>query len=186
MPGFMADLRGKDGFAPRALEFCILTATRTGEVLQAQWSQIDMEDRVWVIPAVAMKAGREHRVPLCDRAIEILEDLKAIRLNDYVVPGRGKSSISNMAMASVLKRMGRSDITVHGFRSSFRDFASEATNAPHEVAEMALAHTIANKAEAAYRRGDLFEKRRDLMNAWAAWCAPKTGNVLTFSESRVA
>lgn len=186
MQAFMADLRAKDGFAAKALEFCILTATRTGEVLQATWSQIDMQDGIWTIPATAMKAGREHRVPLCERALELLQEMQEAKLNAYVFPGRGRHPMSNMAMAAVLKRMGRTDITVHGFRSTFRDFASEATNTPHEVSEMALAHTIANKAEAAYRRGDLFEKRRQLMKAWQAWCAPKTGNVVAFAGSHAS
>ena len=178
MAAFMAELRAREGFAAKALEFCILTATRTGEVLQARWEQFDLKEGVWTIPATAMKAGREHRVPLCERALEVLADMKKAKLNEHVFPGRGAQPMSNMAMAGVLKRMGRADITVHGFRSTFRDFASEATNAPHEVAEMALAHTIANKAEAAYRRGDLFAKRRELMASWSGYCQPKPSNVV--------
>lgn len=184
MAPFIADLRAKDGFAAKALEFCILTATRTGEVLQATWAQINLQEGVWIIPATAMKAGREHRVPLCERALELLEEMEKAKIAEavgYVFPGSGRRPLSNMAMSSVLKRMNRAKITVHGFRSTFRDFASEATSAPHEVAEMALAHTIANKAEAAYRRGDLFDKRRELMKSWAAWCETKQENVIRLS-----
>ncbi len=167
---FMKELRSRGGFAAKALQFCILTAARTGEVLQAQWTQIDLHKKVWTVPAGAMKSGREHRVPLSDPAVAILKEMSAARLNDFVFPGHGPKPISSAAMSAVLKRLGRTDITVHGFRSSFRDFAAEETSAVHEVAEMALAHVIPNKAEAAYRRGDLFEKRRTLMTDWANWC----------------
>jgi integrase len=168
---FMATLRTKEGLAARALEVCILTATRSGETLQAKWSEFDLEKAIWTIPAIRMKAGYEHRVPLTSRALEILKDLQPLNHNEHVFPGnaRGKP-LSSMAMNMQLRRMNTGKVTVHGFRSSFRDWASEQTSTPHEVCEMALAHTIGNKAEAAYRRGDLFDKRRKLMGAWAAFC----------------
>jgi len=170
IPDFMANLRTRSAVAARALEFAILTASRSGEVLGATWKEIDLDKKVWVIPAARMKAGREHRVPLSARAMEIAE----AQFDDgkgYVFAGpKPGKPLSSMAMAMLLRRM-KSDITVHGFRSSFRDWASETTGFSHEVCEMALAHTIANKAEAAYRRGDLFDKRRKLMEAWAGYCA---------------
>jgi len=169
IPDFMANLRTRSAVAARALEFAILTASRSGEVLGATWDEIDLNKRVWVIPAMRMKAGREHRVPLSARAMEIVEE----RFDDgkgYVFAGpKAGKPLSSMAMAMLLRRM-KSDITVHGFRSTFRDWAAEATGFSHEVSEMALAHTIANKAEAAYRRGDLFDKRRKLMGAWSEYC----------------
>lgn len=171
IPGFMSDLRSRAATAARALEFTILAAARSGEVLGARWGEIDLSKNVWTIPAERMKVGREHRVPLSARAQEIL---KAIQVEDpgaYVFPGpKPKKPLSGMAMSMLLRRM-KSEVTVHGFRSTFRDWASETTSFSHEVCEMALAHTIANKAEAAYRRGDLFEKRRGLMEAWAHYCA---------------
>lgn len=171
LPLSMADLRDRDAIAARALEFLILTAARSGEVLGAKLEEIDLEKRVWIIPAERMKAGREHRVPLSPRAIEIVETMQALGRGPYLFPGpKPEASLSSMAMAMLLRRM-KSDVTVHGFRSTFRDWASETTGFSHEVCEMALAHTIANKAEAAYRRGDMFEKRRKLMEAWASYCA---------------
>jgi integrase len=179
LPNFMADLRSRDAVAARALEFLILTAARSGEVHGAQADEIDLEKKVWIIPAARMKAGREHRVPLSPRAVEIVEAMQALGRPPYLFPGpKPKAPLSSMAMAMLLRRM-KSDVTVHGFRSTFRDWASETTGFPHEVCEMALAHTIANKAEAAYRRGDLFDKRRKLMEAWAGYCASaKTANVV--------
>ena len=172
---FMADLRGRSAVAARALEFAILTAARSGEVLGAQWDEIDREKKVWTIPAVRMKAGREHRVPLSPRAMEIVDAMAKLGTEGHLFPGPepGKP-LSSMAMAMLLRRM-KADITVHGFRSTFRDWASETTGFPHEVCESALAHVIGNKAEAAYRRGDLFDKRRKLMEAWAGYCARKAG-----------
>jgi integrase len=171
LPAFMADLRSRDAVAARALEFLILTAARSGEVLGGRADEIDLEKKVWIIPAARMKAGREHRVPLSPRAVEIVEAMQALGNPPYLFPGsKPEAPLSSMAMAMLLRRM-KSDVTVHGFRSTFRDWASETTGFPHEVCEMALAHTIANKAEAAYRRGDLFEKRRKLMEAWAGYCA---------------
>src|SRR5215467_3730571 len=168
---FVALLRAEDGIAARALEFLILTAARTGEVIGAQWDEIDLQIRVWVVPEARMKAGREHRVPLSSAALTILERMNAIREGDFVFPGGKKGKpLSNMAMLAVLKRMGRRDLSAHGFRSTFRDWAAERTNFPRGVVEMALAHTIESKVEAAYRRGDLFRKRRQLMDAWARFC----------------
>ena len=186
-PTFIRKLRAiENSLAAKALEFCILTATRTNETLGIVWSEVDLAKRVWVIPAKRMKAGYEHRIPLPERAVEILKAMEKMRTahNPYIFPGRalGKS-LSHVAMAHVLKRMGRNSITVHGFRSTFRDWASEQTSFPHEVCEMALAHVIGNKAEAAYRRGDLFEKRRLLMDAWQAFSDLKsTAKVLPLNR----
>ena len=177
LPAFMSELRAiEKSVASKALEFCILTATRTSETLGIVWSEVDLVKGVWVIPAQRMKAGHEHRVPLSPRAVEILKAMEVGRTahTPTVFPGQAKGKgLTNMAMAGVLKRMGRDAITVHGFRSTFRDWASEQTSFPHEVCEMALAHVIGNKAEAAYRRGDLFEKRRLLMDAWQAFAGSK-------------
>jgi integrase len=169
---FLVELRKLETVAARALEFAILTAARTGEVLGARWDEINMADRLWTIPAARMKAGKEHRVPLSDAALAILEKMAEQRSGDYVFPGgvAGRPR-SNVAMFKVLRRMKRDDLTVHGFRSTFRDWAAERTGFPQEVAEMALAHAVADKVEAAYRRGDLFEKRRQLADAWARFCA---------------
>ena len=183
VPAFMADLRGREATAARALEFVILTAARSGEVLGATWAEMDMDAAVWTVPAARMKAGREHRVPLSASAVELLEGLNAARdaetakPSDPVFAGAKGKPLSSMAMAMLLRRMG-SAVTAHGFRSAFRDSASETTGFPHEVCEMALAHTIGNKAEAAYRRGDLFNKRRELMDAWANYCGEDYGNVV--------
>lgn len=175
---FIVDLRTQEGFAKQALELLILTASRTSEVLNATWGEVDLELAVWTIPGARMKAGREHRVPLSEHACEILRNQLAIRQGtqraaqlDYVFPGRKASQpLSNMALLQLLKRMGRPDLTVHGFRSTFRDWAGECTNHPREIAEAALAHTVKDKTEAAYARGDLFEKRRVLMSDWATFC----------------
>jgi integrase len=173
MANFMARLRAQDGIAAKALEFTILTAARTGEVRQATWAQLDLPNGVWTVPAAAMKANREHRVPLSTRALEILKALEAKRTSEFVFPSYDKGPLSTNAMLALLERMGHADITVHGFRSSFRDYAGEVSNAPHEVCEAALAHTVRNAAEAAYRRGDMIAKRRALMDSWAKWCEPK-------------
>ena len=170
--GFMQRLRERDGTTARALEFLILSAARTGEVIGAEWKEFDLAAKIWIIPAQRMKARQEHRVPLSPRAVEIIEEMQTKKRDRFVFPGvDGKVPLSNMAMAELLKRMGDDEITVHGFRSTFRDWASETTAFPHEICEMALAHKIANKAEAAYRRGDVIEKRRKLMAAWAGYCA---------------
>ncbi|HEX3472880.1 MAG TPA: integrase arm-type DNA-binding domain-containing protein [Silvibacterium sp.] len=169
---FMEALRGQHGIAARALEFLILTAARTGEIVGGRWDEVDLEEKIWTVPGERMKAGREHRVPLSAAALAILKRMKETRESDFVFPGGKKGMpLSNMAMLAVLKRMGRDDLTAHGFRSTFRDWAAECTDFRSEVVEMALAHTIENKVEAAYRRGDLFQKRRQLMEAWARFCA---------------
>jgi integrase len=166
---FMVTLVERDGVAARALEFLILTGARTNEVVGARWSEIDMDHSVWTVPATRMKAQRQHRVPLSERAVEILNELP--READCVfVGGTAGAPMSNMAMAMLLKRMDRDDITVHGFRSTFRDWAAERTSYPNHVVEMALAHTIGDKVEAAYRRGDLLAQRVRLMNEWASYC----------------
>jgi len=184
LPEFMAQLRACQSVAARALEYAILTAARTGEVLCAHWGEIDLAKAIWTIPAHRMKAGKEHRVPLSGRAVAILTALEETRTNDFVFPGSATGKpLSAPAMARQLRRMDTCNITVHGFRSTFRDWASEMTAVPHEVCEQALAHAIGNKTEAAYRRGDLFEKRRKLMDAWAIYCDHEFGeNVLTFAR----
>jgi integrase len=168
---FAVDLRSQSGVAAMALEFAILTAARTGEVIGATRNEFDLDKLTWIIPAARMKAKKEHRVPLSPRAAAIIKDLLDKHGDTFVFPGmKEKTPLSNMAMLALLKRMDRSDLTTHGFRSTFRDWAAEATAYPGEVVEMALAHTIGNKVEEAYRRGDLFEKRRRLMDDWAAHC----------------
>ena len=166
---FMTELRGRDGVAALALEFAILTAARTNEVLGAKWDEFD--GQIWTIPASRMKAGREHRVPLSDAAMAIIERMKAARANDYIFPGDRRDMLSNMALLMTLRRMGRGDLTTHGFRATFRTWAAECTQFPREVVEAALAHVTGNKVEAAYQRGDLFDKRQRLMDAWAEYCA---------------
>ena len=161
---FMAKLRQHVGIGARALEFAILTAARSGEVRGASWSEIDLADATWTIPADRMKAKREHRVALNNEAVKLLESLP--RSGDLIFPNNKGIKLSDMTLTAVLRRMERSDITAHGFRSTFRDWCSERTNYPRDVAEMALAHTIGDKVEAAYRRGDLFEKRRLMMRDW--------------------
>ena len=173
MADFMTALRAKEGVAPRALEFAILTAARTNEVLGATWSEIDLEKAIWIIPADRMKARRDHRVPLSDAALALLRSLPNDTEGDYVFvsPMAKGKPMSNMAMLKTLKLMKRNDLTVHGFRSTFRDWAAELTAYPDAVVEMALAHAIGSAVEAAYRRGDLFEKRARLMAEWAGFCA---------------
>ncbi|UNK78336.1 integrase arm-type DNA-binding domain-containing protein [Sphingopyxis granuli] len=169
IPVFLTQLRERDAMAALALEFVILTAARTNEALGATWGEVDLEKAIWTIPAARMKAGKEHRVPLSPRAIEILEAVKPLQKAN-LFPTDKRGSLSTMAMTMLLRRM-KQDCTVHGFRSSFRDWSAECTGYAHEVCEMALAHVIGNKSEAAYRRGDLFEKRRRLMADWAIYCA---------------
>lgn len=166
---FMSKLAGMEGISARALEFAILTAARSGEVRGATWQEIDLDARSWTVPAERMKAKKEHRVPLSDAAVALLRAMP--RLDDLVFPGaRTGKPLSDMSLTAVLRRMGRGDLTAHGFRSSFRDWAAEQTAYPADVVEMALAHTIKNAVEAAYRRGDLFEKRARLMADWAKYC----------------
>ena len=174
MPDFWTSLKKQPGTAAEALQFTILTAARTGEALGATWEEIDLENAVWTVPVERMKAGEEHRVPLAPEAVKLLRKLKKQRTNGYVFLGAKKDSpLSNMSMLMVLRRMKREDIKVHGFRSTFRDWAAEKTDTPREVAEQALAHTLSDKVEAAYRRSDLFEKRKALMEEWAAYCGKK-------------
>jgi integrase len=174
---FMAMLRAEAGVAARALEFTILTAARSGETLGATWGEIDMAAKVWKVPAERMKGHREHRVPLSDAALAVLATMKPLRdaaAGDYVFPGGKRARpLSNMAMTATLRRMKRGDITAHGFRSTFRDWCSDATDTPREIAEAALAHAVGDKVEAAYRRSDALAKRAALMAQWAAFCAPK-------------
>lgn len=169
---FMQLVRAQTGIGARALEFTVLTAVRSGEALRASWPEIDFDAAVWTIPDERMKAGREHRVPLSAACIELLRKLEQAKLSEWVFPGRlvGRPLETNACFA-VLRRMGRGDITVHGFRSTFRDWCAERTHYPNEVAEMALAHTLSNKVEAAHRRGDLIDKRRRMMEDRAAFCA---------------
>jgi integrase len=172
VPGFIERLPSVPGISARCLEFAILTAARTGEAIGAKWGEIDFERRLWIVPAHRMKAQREHRIPLSDRALAILSEMAAARVGDFIFPGdRPRKPLSNMALSMVLRRMGIKDATTHGFRSAFRDWSAERTSFPHELAEMALAHAIESKTEKAYRRGDLLEKRRQLMTAWARFCA---------------
>lgn len=197
VPAFIDELRARPAVAARALEFTILTACQTSEVLGATWAEIDLGKKLWTIPESRMKAAKEHRVPLSPRCLEIVQTMRKEvmkraakeegRLEGYVFPGpKPKEPLSTMTMAMLLRRM-KTEITVHGFRSSFRDWASETTGFSHEVCEMALAHVIANKAEAAYRRGDLFEKRRKLMDAWAGYCAaPKETKVVPLRKQALS
>ena len=169
MAGFMAELRAETGVAARALELVILTAARSGEAIEARWSEIDLDARIWTVPAERMKAGRSHRVPLSDAAMAVVKGM-ALRRTDagFLFPGaKANRPLSNMAMTATLRRMKHGDITVHGFRSSFRDWCSEATDCSRDVAEAALAHALPNNVEAAYRRGDLLAKRATLMEEWA-------------------
>ena len=175
LPGFLPNLRQQEGIAARALEFLILTAARTGEVIGARWAEIDLLDKTWTVPAARMKAHREHRVPLSPRALAILNDMQVARATKdsdaFVFPGRRVGTpLSNMAFLMLLRRMGRADLTAHGFRATFKTWASERTSFQSEVAEASLAHIIGDKVEQAYRRGDLFDKRRRLLQQWAAYC----------------
>ena len=198
---FITDLQSRDAMAALALEFTILTAARSGETIGATWNEVDLQKAIWTIPAERMKAGQEHRVPLSSRAIEVLQITKAVG-SDHLFTGSKGGELSNMAMAMLLRRMHEAKIktghkgyidprqnriaTVHGFRSGFRDWAAESTGFAHEVCEMALAHVIANQSEAAYRRGDLFDKRRKLVAAWAVYCATpvvKNDNVTPIRDS---
>lgn len=185
---FMRDLRQREGIAARALEVLILTATRSGELRGMTWAEVNLDEAVWIVPAARMKAKREHRVPLSVRVIEVLRGLPVVA-GGLVFPGmREGSPLSDMTLTAVLRRMGRGDLTAHGFRSTFRDWAAERTNYPRDVAEMALAHTIGDKVEAAYRRGDLFDKRTRMMEDWARFCdtVQVAGEVLPIRAKAVA
>lgn len=187
--GFMVELREREGSAARAVEFAILTAARSGEVRGAKWSEVDLDAAVWTVPAERMKAGREHRVPLSTAAVDLLKGMPD--LGEHVFPGqRGNAPLSDMSLTAVLRRMDRKDITVHGFRSTFRDWCAESVgnSFPREVCEHALAHSLPDKVEAAYRRGDLIEKRKVLMQVWADYCAKpaKSASVVAFREAQQA
>lgn len=177
---FMTRLRSSNGIGARALEFAILTASRSGEVRGARWSEIELDDQIWIIPAVRMKAGREHRVPLSKPAITLLTSLPRFGDNDLIFQSARGGQLSDMTLSGVLRRMNVPAVP-HGFRSTFRDWASESTNYSNEIQEMALAHAIRNQAEAAYRRGDMLDKRRHLAEDWAAFCEkpPRgSGNII--------
>lgn len=168
---FMKALRAEQGVAARAVEFIVLTATRTNEALMARWEEIDVKTKLWTVPAERMKSGKDHRVPLSSAAVAVLQRMAEFGTKGYVFPGaKEHRPLSNMAGLQLLKRMDYGQYTVHGFRSTFRDWAAEQTDFPREVAEMALAHVIKDAVEAAYRRGDLYEKRTRLMQAWADYC----------------
>ncbi|GLS18101.1 integrase [Labrys miyagiensis] len=187
LPAFVQDLQKREGVAALALEWTILCAARTGEITGATWAEIDTAAKVWSIPGSRMKAGRAHRVPLSGRAIEILEQAAKVRTDEepeaFVFPGlRPGRPLSNQAMEMLLRRM-KVDVTTHGFRSTFKDWCSEATSTPNEISEMALAHAVRDKVEAAYRRGDLFDRRRQLMESWAAFCiTPPEENVVSIGK----
>jgi integrase len=185
VPDFMGRLRERDAVAARALEFTILTAARSGEVLGARWEEIDFERAVWTVPATRMKGGREHRVPLSSRALAILKRLDEARISEFVFPGQRQGKpLSGMAMEMILRRMNADGVTVHGFRSSFRDWCGEVSTFPREVAEAALAHVAGDATERAYRRGDALDKRRTLMEAWAQFCEPKLDNVVSIARGK--
>ena len=169
VPGLMAKLQERSGVAARALEFLILTVSRSGEVLGARWDEIDLAERVWTVPAERMKGRRVHRVPLCDRALAILDEMRLCRRNKFVFPSERRENLGESPMRELLKRLGYK-ATIHGMRSAFRDWAGEHTNFAREICEAALAHAIGNKVERAYRRGDALEKRRALTDAWANFC----------------
>jgi integrase len=174
VPAFLAALREREAMAALALEFLILTAARSGEVLGARWSEIDLDAKVWIIPPARMKAAREHRVPLSGRAMAILARLYEAKTGEHVFSGqRPGKPLSPAALTMVLRRLQINRATIHGFRSSFRDWAGNETHFPRELAEAALAHVIGDKAEQAYRRSDALEKRRALMEAWAVYCEPR-------------
>ncbi len=172
-PAFMAELRERQSMSAFALQFTILTATRTGECIGALWPEIKLDEGIWIVPAARMKAVREHRVPLSAQAVQLLRDLPRMEGSEVVFWGTRKPHLSNMAMLELVRGM-RPGLTVHGFRSTFRDWAAEATSFPPDVVEMALAHTIQNQVEAAYRRGDLLAKRAELMQEWAVYLGSAT------------
>ena len=184
VPGLIAKLRERSGIVGRALEFLILTASRSGEVLGARWDEIGLAERVWTVPAERMKSRREHRVPLCDRALAILNEMKLYRRNGFVFPSERRENLGESPMRELLKRLGYK-ATIHGMRSAFRDWAGEQTNFAREVCEAALAHAIGNKVEQTYRRGDALEKRRRLMEAWADFCSRPVAQGATITKLHV-
>jgi integrase len=167
---FMQALQTRKGMGAMALQFLILTAARSGEVLAAKWTEVDLRHQVWTVPAARMKMGKEHRVPLSAPAMALLQPLYDVRQNEYVFPGNSNGRLAGATMNMLLEIMGRRDVTPHGFRSSFRDWAAEQTSYPSEVVEQALAHAVGSAVERAYKRTDLFDKRRKLMDSWAAYC----------------
>jgi integrase len=180
IPAFVAKLRKLESVSALALEFLILTAARLGEVLGATWGEIDLEAKVWTIPAERMKSERQHRVPLCDRALAILERMREARTGELVFPGyRAGRPLAGAALLGYARKNGMTE-TLHGFRSAFRDWAGEETHFPREVCEQALAHAVGNEVERSYRRGDSLEKRRQLMDSWSAFITePRQGNVVS-------
>lgn len=176
IPAFTARLRRAEAMAARALEFTILTVARSGETLGARWKEIDFKGKLWNVPKERMKAGAPHTVPLSVEALAILETLHKQRQGEFVFTRDGENPLSNMAMMMLLRRMKQTEITVHGFRSGFRDWCGDATSFPREVAEAALAHKVGDETERAYRRSDALEKRRKLMQAWADYLAASKGN----------
>jgi integrase len=193
VPAFIGRLRQTDCVAARCFEFLILNVNRSGEVLRskrngvimgAHWREIDFQAKIWTIPAPRMKGGEDHRVPLSDRAMAILEEMGGAGREGFIFPGECRDQpLSEMALEALMRRMGVKPCTVHGFRSTFRDWAGECTHFPREIAEAALAHKIGNKVEQAYRRGDALEKRRELMTAWAQFCEPeKVSNVVALRK----
>jgi integrase len=180
---FMKTLRQQSGPAPAALEFAILTACRSGEAMGAMWREIDFDQKLWTVPAERTKARKQHRVPLSDPSLAILAEMAAIRMNDYIFPGQ-RGRLSPRMLQLTLQRTGREGITVHGFRSTFRDWAGNETNFPREIAEAALAHATGDAVERAYRRGDALDKRRALMDAWAAHCFPTSAEIVPFRQAK--
>jgi integrase len=185
LPRFIERLHEMEGMAACALEFLILTASRTGEVLGARWDEFDLKSAIWTVPATRMKAGREHRVPLSDRALAIVTALNENRVSDFVFSGRKRSrQLSAMSLAMTMRRMKLGQFTPHGMRSAFRDWAGEETHHPREIAEAALSHTVGDQVERAYRRGDALVKRRALMDDWACFLAGTDGNVVKLAARR--
>lgn len=183
---FMTDLRKREGVAARGVEFAILTACRSGEVRMASWREVDLQSATWVIPSSRMKMGKEHQVPLSEAAVELLKRMPRIEGCDWIFPGAKNKPLSDMSLTAVLRRMGRNDITVHGMRSTFRDWAAESASFPREVAEHALAHALPDKTEAAYQRGTLFDKRVLLMAAWAQFAGTPSGSTASVTSIRSA
>jgi integrase len=178
LPSFMAELAGRKGVSALALRFLILTAARSGEVRGVTWAEIDRDAAVWTIPGHRMKAKKDYRVPLTAEALAALDAVRGLDL-DFVFPGQRRGRpMSDMTLTAVLRRMGRGEFTAHGFRSTFRDWAAERTNVPREIAELCLAHFVGNAVERAYRRSDLFDKRRDLLERWARWCGSASADVI--------
>ena len=184
VPKFLGKVRAAEAMAARALEFTVLTVSRSSEALGAKWSEIDLKEKLWTVPRERMKDGRAHTVPLSDRAVELLASLHEVRSGQFVFPSEktGKP-LSNMAMLMLLRRLKTTNLTVHGFRSSFRDWCGDETSFPREIAEAALAHKVGNEVERAYRRADALEKRRTLMQAWSDYCSkPQTDNVVNLKR----